>query len=270
MPFPKSDREIYGNNPLVEVICQLRFPTILSISSEPPAKFQEEIRGEYPFYEQQRPSDVPDLPIAIRDSLPAEMRDALPGLGLAQSPVSYTFQNEDRTRTISLAQDSVAVSESNYRQWDDFRAEIERAERVVREIYAPSFYTRVGLRYRDVLDRRAYGLHSVPWSDLLNPVFLGVLGSKEVAQDVQQSQTRVLLTVPDIDGGQVWLQHGIAMREDDGSPVYVIDADFSTQNRCDHASAFTAANKFNKWAGHLFRWAITDALRTALEPRTPW
>lgn len=267
MPFPKSDREIYGNNPLVEVICQLRFPTILSISSEPPAKFQEEIRGEYPWYEQQRPSDVPDLPTAIRDSLPAEMRDAFPGLGLAQTPVSYTFENDSRTRTISLAQDSMAVSESHYRQWDDFRAEIERAESVLREIYAPSFYTRVGLRYRDVLDRGAYGLHSVPWSGLLNPVFLGVLGSKDVAQDVQQSQSRVLLTIPDVNGGQVSLQHGIVLTEDEGSQVYVIDADFFTLNRCDHEGAFTVANKFNKWAGHLFRWAITDTLRAALEPR---
>ena len=269
MPFPISDREIYANNPLVEVICQFRFPTILSISSQPPAKFQEEIRGEYPWYEQQGSSDVPDMPVAIRESLPAEIRDALPGLGLVQGPASYSFQNADRTRTITLAQDSIAVSESHYRQWDDFKAEVERAESILREIYAPSFYTRVGLRYRDVLDRSEYGLDSVPWSDLLNPVFLGVLGSNEIARDVEQSQTRILLTIPDVEGGRVWLQHGIAMRDDGGSPVYLIDADFFTLTRCNHDAAFKAANKFNKWGGHLFRWAITNTLRAALEPRLP-
>lgn len=269
MPFPKSDREIYRNNPLVEVVCQLRFPTILSISSEPPAKFQEEIRGEYPWYEQQGPPDVPDIPVEIRESLPTEIREALPGFGLAQGPISYKFETEDRMRTITLAQDSVAVSENRYRQWDDFRAEVESAESILREIYAPSFYTRVGLRYRDVLDRGEYGLNSVPWSELLNPVFLGVLGSREIAQDVEQSQTRVLLTIPDVEGGQVLLQHGIATRNDSGSPVYLIDADFFTQNRCDHDVAFAAANKFNKWAGHLFRWAITDVLRATLEPHAP-
>ena len=267
MPFPKSDREIYKNNPLDGVICQFRFPTILSISSEPPAKFQEEIRREYPLYAQQGPPDIPDIPAEIRASLPSQIRDALPGLGLAQGPITYTFQTEDLTRTIALAQDSVSVSESRYRQWDDFRAEIERAENILREIYAPAFYTRVGLRYRDVLDRRHYGLDSVPWSDLLNPVFLGVLGSKEIAQDVQQFQTRALLTIPDVDGGQVLLQHGIAVREEDGEPAYLIDADFFTENRCDYDAAFKATNKFNRWAGHLFRWAITDLLRAALEPR---
>ena len=266
MPFPKSDREIYQNNPLDGVTCQFRFPTILSISSEPPAKFQEQIRREYPLYEQQRPPDDPEIPVEIRDSLPAQIRDALPGFGLASGPITYTFQTEDRSRTIALAQDYVSVSESRYRQWDDFRSEIQRAENILREIYAPAFYTRVGLRYRDVLDRRHYGLESVPWSDLLNPAFLGVLGSQEIAQDVRQFQTRVLLTIPDVDGGQVLLQHGIAVR-DDGSQAYLIDADFFTQSRCDYDAAFTAANKFNRWAGHLFRWAITDRLRGALEPR---
>lgn len=259
MPFPKSDREIYINNPLEQVICQLRFPPILSISSEPPAKFQEEIRHEYPWYAQQGPLDVPDLPV--------EIRDALPSFGLAQSPISYTFENEGRTRAIQLTQDSVAVSEHRYNQWDEFRTEIERVESVLREIYAPAFYTRIGLRYRDVLDRRHYGLETVPWSELLNPDFLGVLGSEEIAQDVIQSHTQVLLTIPDVDGGQVILQHGLAVREDESPPAYVIDADFSTQNRCDHDAAFKAASKFNRWAGHLFRWVTTDYFRTAMALR---
>ncbi len=38
----------YGKSPLGEVICQLRFPEILSISAKLPVEFQEEIRGEYP------------------------------------------------------------------------------------------------------------------------------------------------------------------------------------------------------------------------------
>ena len=267
MPFPQSDREIYNNNPLEQVICQLRFPTILSISSERPARFQEEIRHEYPWYAQQGQLDVPDLPVEIRGSLPPEIRDALPSFGLAQGPISYTFENEDRTRAIQLTQDSVAVSEGRYDQWDAFRAEIVRVESVLREIYAPAFYTRIGLRYRDVLDRRHYDLESVPWAELLNPDFLGALGSEEIAQDVVQSHTQVLLTIPDVEGGQVILQHGLAVREDDAPPAYVIDADFSTQNRCDHDAAFKAAGKFNRWAGHLFRWATTDYFRTAMAPR---
>ena len=267
MPFPKSDREIYNNNPLEQVICQLRFPPILSISSEPPVKFQEEIRREYPWYARQAVPAIPDIPVEIRGAMPPEIRDALPGFGSTQLPITYTFENEDRTRAIQLTQESIAVSEQRYDQWDEFRTSVERAESVLRELYAPAFYTRIGLRYRDVLDKRHYGLDSVPWSDLLNPNFLGVLGSEEIAQDVVQSFTQVMLAIPDVAGGQVVLQHGLVERDGDEPPTYVIDADFSTQNRCDHDSAFTAASQFNKWAGHLFRWAITDHFRTAMGPR---
>ncbi len=259
MPFPPTPREIYRDNPLEEVILQLRFPTILSITSGPPVQFQEEIRTEYPWYAQQGPPDLPDVPM--------EFREMIQGFGGPQVPPTYLFETEDRTRTISLAQDAVSVQERQYHQWSDFRREIQRAEGILREIYAPAFYTRIGLRYRDVLDRTHYGLEAIPWSELLNPIFLGVLGSPEIPQDaVQQSQSQVVLTIPDVAGGQVLLQHGLAARDGDDPSVYLIDADFFTHSRCDSNDAFDAADKFNKWAGHLFRWAITDVLREKLQP----
>ncbi len=261
MPFPPTPREIYRDNPLVEVVFQLRFPTILSITSGPPAQFQELIRREYPWYSEQGPADLPDVP--------PELREMLQGFGMPPAPLTYSFETENRTRTISLSQDSVSVQERQYHQWNDFRREIQSTEGILKEIYAPAFYTRVGLRYRDVLDRSHYELESIPWSKLLNPTFLGVLGSQEIAQDVvQQSQSQAVLTIPDVEGGQVLLQHGLAAREGEEPSAYLIDADFSTQSRCDSDEAFDAADKFNKWAGHLFRWAITDVLREKLQPDT--
>lgn len=50
MLFGHYDRYQYAKSPLVEVICQLRFPTILSIGSQEPAAFQEAIRREFPRY----------------------------------------------------------------------------------------------------------------------------------------------------------------------------------------------------------------------------
>ncbi len=45
--FSASERVLYGKRQLIEVICQLRFPTILSISAKEPAEFQEAIRAEF-------------------------------------------------------------------------------------------------------------------------------------------------------------------------------------------------------------------------------
>ena len=48
----ETKRVRYEKSPLVEVIFQLRFPTILSINAVQPVEFQELIRKEFPFYEE--------------------------------------------------------------------------------------------------------------------------------------------------------------------------------------------------------------------------
>ena len=49
--FSNEERMIYAKRQLVEVICPLRFPEILSIDASEPAAFQDRIRREYPQYE---------------------------------------------------------------------------------------------------------------------------------------------------------------------------------------------------------------------------
>lgn len=50
MLFSGHPRTLYRSAPTHEVICQLRFPTILSINNTEPADFQEAIRAEFPGY----------------------------------------------------------------------------------------------------------------------------------------------------------------------------------------------------------------------------
>ena len=52
MLFAPYERYQYARAPLVEVICQLRFPTILSIGAKEPAEFQEAIRKDFRPYSQ--------------------------------------------------------------------------------------------------------------------------------------------------------------------------------------------------------------------------
>ena len=48
MLFSDHPRTHYRTAPAHEVICQLRFPPILSINTTEPADFQEAIRTEFP------------------------------------------------------------------------------------------------------------------------------------------------------------------------------------------------------------------------------
>src|SRR5437868_11791362 len=47
MDFPAVERIVFENNPLTEVICQLRFPRVLVIDERLPAEFQEQLGAEY-------------------------------------------------------------------------------------------------------------------------------------------------------------------------------------------------------------------------------
>ena len=61
--FPSSPREIYEKAPLIQVVCQLRFPPVLRIESQIPADFQERIRARFPLFERNSPPLAAPLPI---------------------------------------------------------------------------------------------------------------------------------------------------------------------------------------------------------------
>ena len=261
MPFPDSPRVVYKNNPLVEVICQLRFPTILRIGSDQPADFQERIRAEYPLYgSQEAPIDLPQLPkglapILEQINLPRPSRLA-----------THRFITRDSRRFISLAQDFMALIELDYTRWEPFRQELERAEAALRETYAPAFFTRLGLRYRNVISRDRLGLAGAEWSDLLQPHIVAELGDVAVSSQIAVTETASILRTLDVLGGQVRLLHGLVKDEETGEQCYAIDCDFSITEGKGINEPFETLDKFHRLAGRLFRWAITDVLHTAMEP----
>ncbi len=263
MAFPPSSREIYSINPLNQVICQLRYPAILTISTTSPAKFQDAIRTNYPWYEEQK-STVGSPPLDLPKEI-AQLLSAVPFSPTASLP-EHHFLTEAKTRRISLTRDFIAVTENEYRRWEDFRNEIELAEQVLRETYRPAFYNRVGLRYIDVLVRADLELSDAPWSELLSPSFIGILGDENLAYDVQELKGESLLRIPDVDQGQVLLKHGLVTIQGSDEQAYMIDADFYTNRRSVPDDVFDALDKFNRWGGLLFRWATTEKLRTALGP----
>ena len=112
-----DNRYLYARPPLVETICQLRFPTILSIGAKEPAEFQEAIRADFPRY-------------AVRSEYPAPR---LTGVGTPnpslqqQTPVTnYNFISQDGKWKINLTHSFIALSTIKYRQWEEFAQRLDR------------------------------------------------------------------------------------------------------------------------------------------------
>ena len=255
MPFPPVQRVLYGKNPLERVICQLRFPPILRVGTEAPAQFQDGIRDEYPVYE------VADEDIQV----PQEASQILDRIGLSLSTGNqvHRFKTADEKRILVLGQEFLALEEKNYKRWENFETRLRQAEQVLRDVYKPAFYTRVGLRYQDVIRRSTLDLADVEWRELLNPALLGELADTRISSQVRDHRCQIDVNLASADG-LVRIRHGTALAASE--QCYLIDADFFTQERRDTDGAFANLSAFNRIARCLFRWAITDALHRAMGP----
>ena len=55
-PFPDVPRQVWKENLLREVICQIRFPKLLVIDRDIPVEFQQSIYRRYPILEEKEGS----------------------------------------------------------------------------------------------------------------------------------------------------------------------------------------------------------------------
>lgn len=257
--FPDSPRVVYRKNPLAEVICQVRFPSILKIDWERPVQFQEKVRAEYPLFEENVVEQVavsPDLAKLV--GVPPQ-----PAIRVG-SGAAYDFLSADKVWKIGLTSTFLSLSCSQYERWESFRDRMTRAVYIFQNEYAPAFYTRTGLRYRDVIRRSQLGLTEAEWPALLQPHILGELAVKEVAQYVREAQRLLLLSLG--RSASVRILHGLA-KANSGETCYLIDSDFFTEDQKEAANVADILDYFNRQAGKLFRWCITDRLHEAMEPQ---
>jgi len=63
----------------------------------------------------------------------------------------WFFSNRDKTASVILSTDFVVLATSVYKHFEDFIASFEKALVAVRDASAPSFASRVGLRYVDLI-----------------------------------------------------------------------------------------------------------------------
>ncbi len=261
MPFKESARVIYSNNPLAEVICQFKFPPILRIGAGDIAGFQDKIREEYPLYEAKDPTfELVNFPKELSElfgkfSFPKPM-------GIT----NHRFLTKDKKQVVSLSQEFIAVSDTDYRQWESFKQAIEKGEAALTQEFKPAFYSRIGLRYRDLIIPENLHLEDKEWSDLLQSHIAGELADESVRDNISEIRTRAIIQLPEVPGAHVTLVHGL-IREPGKPDGYMIDADFSLEKEEGIDGTLSILDEFNGLAGRLFHWAISDALHKAMEPK---
>ncbi|MCI2106880.1 MAG: TIGR04255 family protein [Intestinimonas sp.] len=258
MLFADYDRYTYTTSPLIEVICQLRFPAILSIGSHEPSDFQEAIRDEFPRY-------------AVRNERPApQVKPGPDGPTLErQPPVSnYNFISADGCWKINLTSGFIALSTLRYTRWEEFAQRLDRPLAQFIQAYHPAFFERIGLRYVNAVSRRALGLENVSWADLIQPAYLGVLAEPDVDRTaVTRSSIDSEFRMADdcrmkLHAGPGLLNGG----KQDTEVKFILDSDGSARGNISADKVPETLETLHHHAVCLFRGAVTSQLHTAMGP----
>ena len=249
----------YGTNQLAEVICQFYFPEIPSIAAETPAAFMEAIREQYPRFQR-------------RMEIPAPKVIGKPGqFQLENRPgsINCQFASADDVWRINLTSRFISLTCSRYSCWEEFAAHFDKPLAAFIQLYRPEYFQRIGLRYRNVLSRRALGLEGKKFSELISPCYLGPLADPEAKEE---TASRCFVDLEMAGRGGCRLQiHAGPVRGKPGSAdtetKFIFDQDFYIAgNIAPHLSAAAMITLHNQ-AWSVFRGAITDTLHQAMKPK---
>ena len=261
MPIPEIEKVIYDNNPLDTVICQARFPSILRIDTESPSAFQEILLPQYINYREGQ-EFVFDIKFGRRSSALAEDIEQLP----TPAVKNYEFASEDNEWKVNLTRNFLSLSTNNYKRWGDFRARFESALNAFVEVYKPVIFTRIGLRYVDVIVRSNFNLEDVDWVELINPNLLGILASPELKESVKSLQTRFVIG---LDAHESIVKVTVSTVKSATNPketCFMIDSDYYELKNMKRDELMAKLDFFHSKALGLFRWCIAEKLHVAMGP----
>lgn len=215
MLFSTNERYTYTASPLIETICQIRFPTILSIGSITPSQFQEGVRDEFPRYVAK---EEPQPPRVVNGKL-----EQVPPI------TNYNFISTDGLWKINLTQNFIALSTLRYGHWEEFAQKLDKLLALFIQIYQPAFFERIGLRYVNAISRNRLGLQNELWDDLINAPFIGILSEPDV--DETKASKCALDVELDLGNSRHLKLHAgpglLGNGKQDPEPKFILDNDFS-------------------------------------------
>lgn len=257
--FSHEPRCHYRKPQLAEVICQLRFPEILAINAKDPVEFQEAIRGSFPQFSRRQEIGAPRITGA-------------PGNMTVQTPPAVTnfqFSSADGTWRINLTSRFLSLTCTNYHSWEEFAARLDQPLAAFIQLYQPAYFERVGLRYLNFISRQTLALEDVPFCQLIQPCYLGLLQEEDVAE-AAVSRSGVDSELALRGGCRVKLHAGPGLVKrgsmEDKEVKFIFDQDLFLPGQLPLNLSTGALQTLHAQADAIFRGAITSTLHTAMEP----
>ena len=253
-PYPlggRSPAEIsLPSAPLARVLAQVRFPGILKIDiKEVVAQFQEEIRANYPLFEQQ-----PSQQIHLQVGAAAPILQQTPGN-------VWSFSDAKNEWRLILNNSSLSLDTTNYVSREDFVTRLATVLTAAQLVFSPQIALRIGLRYVD----RVVGEPLKVIDDLVKPNMLGI-ATPELRHYVRHALTEATLLIEEGEMLLRWghlppnttVQPGMLDTIPETSWILDIDVSSGEQRAFDSKDLSVAFRTLAERAYCVFRFMITD------------
>lgn len=168
----------FEKSPIKETVFELRFPPILRIDTETPDTFQDLIRTQFPEYQVQNELQHEMLGNVFQNQFSSETK--------VSTKIAHVFSSVDRMNVVKLTRGNIFYSTKNYTGWDDFKEKSISIMEKFSNVYKTCQYSRIGLRYVNVIDRSELGVSiTTQWDDLITSHYLGLLSDANQANKIE-------------------------------------------------------------------------------------
>jgi len=225
--------DVYPNSPLVEVVCEIRFPVELAIECR---------RDE--FYER------------IRDRFPVILIPQ-PKSGETNPLNTYRFENSKKNAGIMLGIDRFAFYEKDYSGHNLFIEEFIRLVKFLGETYSLKKLRRLGWRYINV----------IPFSreDGVVPIKRFTSAGIHLPGNMSdQFENLSIVFISKVPEGSITTRIESIIRTDDQEEALLMDFDFAMTEKLSLSKMSSCISKAHKQTRELFENLITDDYRQYL------
>jgi uncharacterized protein (TIGR04255 family) len=227
---------IYPNAPLTEVACEVRFPGDVSVECKRDV-FWEKIRSAYP---------VVKVPLAQPNTAPAIQH--------------YRFENNEGTRSVAVAINSLAFSERKYTTHRPFLVEFDRLHGLFAKSYPKlKRANRIGWRY----------VNAIPFvrEQRVAPVAQIFRAKLGIADSLPERFRNLQLTfeVEDADGGVAVVKLFTAHdQREEVKEAFLLDLDYAYEGDLAFKDAPQILRRAHTRTRRVFEDLITDGYRAHL------
>jgi len=237
--------------PLIRVIAQVRFPTILSIGNQAfVGSFQEAIRENYPILQPEQTQSFAFGPQGVVPTAPQ---------------VTWRFLDtvDSWNWRVSLSPSFMALETTAYLSRHDFLSRLEKILAALYESFKPASVERFGLRYVDRIIGK--DLQDIP--SLVKPEIAGMMAAN-FKEYIHRTINESLFILPD-GGEQITARWGTMPAGETFDPEaieaiddlsWILDLDMSVSPNRDFRveELISEAQHFSERIYTFFRWAVED------------